>query len=98
MARLIALGLVALLGVGCATTDDPYDPYQSANRKVHGFNEGADKYLLRPVAMGWKFLLPRVVKKHLNLFFLHIAFPRNFLNDLLQAEVNSPEWNWDASW
>jgi ABC-type transporter lipoprotein component MlaA len=51
----LSSALLLLLGLGgCATQANRGDPMESWNRKVFGFNETADAYVLRPMATGYK--------------------------------------------
>jgi phospholipid-binding lipoprotein MlaA len=88
-----ALGLVALFGLACASpapqanlSGIDHDPWQRGNRRVFGFNEGVDRFVLWPVARGWTAITPESARVHLGQFFANLAFPRQFLNSLLQAE------------
>ena len=88
-----ALGLAALLGLGCASPGAQAnlaaldrDPSQGGNRRVFAFNEGADAWVLAPVARGWTAITPETLRVHLGQFFANLAFPRLFVNSLLQAE------------
>ncbi|MFP8880495.1 MAG: VacJ family lipoprotein [Myxococcota bacterium] len=83
VAALVALSCV--LGAGVASAEDE-DPWEGFNRKIYRFNEGADKYVIGPVAKGWNFLLPDQVELAIDRFFENIRFPIRFLNDLLQAK------------
>jgi phospholipid-binding lipoprotein MlaA len=88
--------LVACTALACATGAPPeraalaeneIDPWQRGNRRVFGFNEGADRYVLAPLAHGWMAITPETVPVHLGQFFANLAFPRWFVNDLLQGDL-----------
>jgi phospholipid-binding lipoprotein MlaA len=64
----------------------PNDPWQGFNRKIFWFNEKLDIYFLRPVAVGWDFVLPDLVQTSLRNIFSNVRFPVIFVNDLLQAK------------
>src|SRR5688500_18569663 len=34
------------------------DPWESVNRKIFGFNESVDDYIMRPVAEGYRWVMP----------------------------------------
>ena len=40
----------------------PSDPWEGFNRKIFWFNEKLDIYFLRPVAIGWDFVMPDLVQ------------------------------------
>jgi phospholipid-binding lipoprotein MlaA len=79
--------LAALLG-GCAhtPTDDPADPLEPLNRAIYGFNEKADQYLLRPVAVGYTRAVPSEFQRGLHNFFNNLTYPTVIVNDLLQGK------------
>ncbi len=81
---------------GCATThghsgdlsdDTPYDPLESYNRVIFKFNDKFDKYLLKPVAQGYEFILPRPVQNSVSRFFNNLLGPTVVVNDLLQGKL-----------
>jgi phospholipid-binding lipoprotein MlaA len=73
---------------GDAEFDDsgPNDPWEGFNRAIFAFNEKVDIYFLRPVAVGWDFILPDLVQTGIRNVFSNIRFPIIFVNDLLQAK------------
>jgi phospholipid-binding lipoprotein MlaA len=76
--------LLALLS-GCATTENK-DPYESINRDIHSFNLKADKYLMKPVAKGYRWVTPNIVDRGITNFFGNLQGVRVTFNDLLQAK------------
>jgi phospholipid-binding lipoprotein MlaA len=64
----------------------PGDPWEGFNRKIFWFNDKLDIYLLRPIAVGWDFVLPDLVQTGIRNVFQNARFPIVFLNDLLQAK------------
>ena len=82
--------LLVLLLSACATqpttmTDPERDPWESYNRKIHAFNMGLDKAILRPVAKGYDYIMPEAPKRGVRNFFRNLAYPVIFLNLLLQG-------------
>jgi len=47
---------VIMMLAGCATTGErnATDPFESANRKVYAFNDGVDRYTLKPTAKAYE--------------------------------------------
>ena len=54
------------------------------NRRVFAFNEGLDKYFLRPVARGYRFVAPDPVERGVTNFILNIYEFNTAINSLLQ--------------
>lgn len=84
------LWLTAAL-VGCSsqpiTPSDPVrDPWEPYNRKVHAFNMGLDRYLMRPIARGYDAVMPDAPQRGVRNFFRNLAFPVTFLNLVLQGK------------
>jgi phospholipid-binding lipoprotein MlaA len=92
--RRAALWLAAsamLLG-GCATTGadsaaavNP-DPLERLNRGVFAFNQAADKVVARPVARGYRAVMPPLVRTGITNFFDTLSVPRTLFNNLLQGK------------
>ena len=82
------LSIALLLGgaVGCASNGGP-DPWEPMNRGIFAFNEGADKWLIEPVAKGWDFVLPEFVQTGIDNFFTNLNAPVDVANNLLQGEI-----------
>jgi len=62
----------------------PEDPLEGFNRAMFGVHQGLDKALYRPVAMGYKHVVPKPVRSGLRNFFRNLSEPVVFLNYLLQ--------------
>ncbi len=74
-------------------TDDPSlqisaDPLQSFNRRIHNFNNNADKAILKPVAKGYTRVAPKRVRKSVSNFFQNLSEPLYGVNNLLQGKVD----------
>lgn len=62
------------------------DPYEGFNRSMYGFNMGLDKYLLKPVADGYKFVTPDFMETGVSNFFNNLKGINVVLNDVLQGK------------
>ncbi len=85
-ARLVSVALVlstALLS-GCATNGDPRDPIEPFNRAMYTFNDAVDKAVMKPVATGYKEVLPSPVRTAVGNFFSNLDDFLVVINDLLQ--------------
>jgi phospholipid-binding lipoprotein MlaA len=60
------------------------DPWESWNRKVFGFNDIADRYVLTPVAKSYQWVTPDVVEQGVGNVFSNLNEVPTILNDLLQ--------------
>ena len=87
-ARFLSLTAVALFGVACASSapPNPADPWQRVNRPVFQFNDGVDRYVLRPVARGWTFITFEGLRDSVAKFYYNTAFPSRFVSNVGQAE------------
>ena len=93
---LLIVGSILLLAQfsGCATADPKnedsqyveYDPLEPLNRKIHGFNVAMDRVALRPLARGYKKVLPSPVRRSFTNFFSNLTTPRSVLNNFLQGK------------
>jgi phospholipid-binding lipoprotein MlaA len=88
LAASVALAAASLWLGACAHTppDDPADPLEPVNRAIYSFNEKADRYVLRPVAVGYDKVMPSVAKTGVRNFFGNLFYPTVILNDLLQLK------------
>jgi phospholipid-binding lipoprotein MlaA len=80
--------MTAILLAGCAHTpaDDPSDPLEPVNRKIYGFNEIADHYVMHPIATGYDKAMPGVARTGIHNFFSNLFYPTVIVNDLLQLK------------
>jgi len=63
------------------------DKYESFNRKVYAFNARLDRWILKPVAKGYRWITPSPVETGIGNFFSNLGEIRNVTNDILQ-------WKW----
>jgi len=62
------------------------DPFEKVNRVMFKFNVKADKYVAKPIAKGYRRVIPRPVRRGISNFFSNLREPIVILNDLLQAK------------
>lgn len=85
---LLVLGI--LLMQGCATVNgpgDPNDPLEGYNRAMYKFNDGVDRYVVKPVAKGYDAVTPAPVQKGIGNFFSNLDDVVVIVNDLLQFKL-----------
>lgn len=65
---------------------EEYDPWEPLNTKFFEFNRQLDRWVLKPVAKGYNFIVPNVVQVGIsNIFYNSRATPR-FLNNMFQGK------------
>lgn len=87
--RLVAV--LALLMGGCAHTGgtgeppnpDPWEPF---NRSIFQFNEKVDQAVVKPVAEGYRKVMPDPVRKGVGNVFRNLAEPTTIVNGVLQGK------------
>jgi phospholipid-binding lipoprotein MlaA len=66
---------------------EEYDPWERWNEPVFEFNRRLDKYVLKPVAKGYNFVVPDEIQIMISNGFDNIAFVPRLVNSLLQGKV-----------
>jgi phospholipid-binding lipoprotein MlaA len=86
--RIIIL-LTAVGLTGCASTHpgNPADPLEPINRGIYKFNDVVDKAVVKPVARGYKEMMPRVGRIMVSNFFSNLDDVTVTANDLLQFKL-----------
>jgi phospholipid-binding lipoprotein MlaA len=93
----IVLGLVATVVLaGCATgpDSDPRDPLEPWNRAVYKLNDKVDQVVARPVATGYRRVVPGGIRERVRNFFANIADPLIGVNNFLQGKVEDGITDW----
>jgi phospholipid-binding lipoprotein MlaA len=76
------------MAAGSASEDFEDDPFESFNEKMFFFNrEILDRYILKPVATAWDFVLPDPVQKGIHNAFDNLAVVRRVVNNALQLKL-----------
>jgi len=86
--KLPTVMLLSLTLLGCATNGDPRDPLEPLNRGIYKFNDVVDKAVLKPVATGYKEVMPDPVRTAVGNFFSNLDDVLVLLNDLLQIKLD----------
>lgn len=85
---VVTLAIVAM--TGCASTNgynDPRDPIEGFNRVMFQFNEVLDKVLMKPLAKGYRAVMPDPVDKGITNFFSNLDDIGSAINNLLQFKL-----------
>jgi phospholipid-binding lipoprotein MlaA len=67
--------------------DDVDDPFEGTNRFFFGVNQVLDEYLLRPVSVVYRAVLPEFARDGVRNFLNNLNSPVIFANDLMQGET-----------
>lgn len=90
--------LAGFLAAGCATVPPKSDaaayaefkrindPMEPLNRAVFAVNEAGDKYLAKPLAQGYEFIIPGFLRRGISNFMDNLEEPLTLVNDILQGE------------
>lgn len=65
---------------------EEYDPWEKVNVYTFEFNYKLDKYVVKPVAKGYNFIMPAMAQRGISNFFQNIRFVPRLLNNVLQAK------------
>lgn len=96
----MALTLAGLPLAGCATQSESapgaqaagtHDPIEPVNRAVYRFNEGADIYVIQPVAETYRDYVPDPVRTAVRNFLQNLAAPLVIANNLLQGDFGGAQ-------
>lgn len=82
--KFLPLLATVLLASACSTknNEDPIEPF---NRGVFKFNQVTDQYIIRPVAKGYRYITPQVVRTHIGNVADNLYEPLNMINGFLQG-------------
>lgn len=65
------------------------DPWEGFNRAMFGFNDGLDKYALKPVTKGYVAIMPDVAETGVSNFFDNLSDVGTLFNNLLQGKFHN---------
>jgi phospholipid-binding lipoprotein MlaA len=87
----VAIIILSLMISACAArtaTEQPEnpDPIERVNRGVYKFNTFADRWILRPIARGYQWVFPPLMRTGFNNFFENLDTPIDALNAFLQGK------------
>lgn len=70
--------------IASAESEIEQDPLEGYNRAMFSFNESFDNNLMKPVAEGYREIMPDPAERGISNFFSNLREPFNILNNLLQ--------------
>ena len=71
------------------TYSEKVDPWEDWNRKVFSFNQFVDTWFLKPVAQGYRAVVPDLADHAITNFFNNLSELKNFTNSLFQLKGES---------
>ncbi|MFZ5525003.1 MAG: MlaA family lipoprotein [Pseudomonadota bacterium] len=83
---ITALLIAILLLTGCAGGRNPADPLEPLNRGIYRFNDSVDRAVIKPVAQGYKKVMPLPGKIIAGNFISNLDDVLVTANDLLQLK------------
>jgi phospholipid-binding lipoprotein MlaA len=90
MTQRFALLMTALLCGGCTSVPEgqrvEYDPWEPANRSVYRVNDALDRGITKPVARGYRAILPEPVRQGVTNFSRNLLSPLSAVNNFLQGK------------
>ncbi len=83
----VSLITASLLG-GCSVARNPADPFESLNRGIYKFNDGLDRAVVKPVAKGYKTVVPLSGRIMVSNFVSNLDDVLVTTNDMLQLKFS----------
>jgi len=62
------------------------DPIEPVNRQILRFNRALDRFVLDPITIGYRFLVPEPARRSVYRFFTNINSTQSLANDIFQLE------------
>ena len=85
--RLCAALLLAGTLAGCATSGgNPADPFEPFNRAMFSFNDTVDTAVIKPVAKGYRRVVPGILRTGISNFFSNLEDVWISVNNVLQGK------------
>jgi phospholipid-binding lipoprotein MlaA len=72
------------------------DPLEPVNRAFFQFNDKLYFWVLKPVATGYKAVVPETARVGVRNFFTNLTFPVRFVNCLLQGKIEGASMEFSA--
>jgi len=88
---LLPLSLAALLlpvSVPAQNDADNIDPFEPINRGIYRFNDVTDRYVVKPIARGYNYVLPQPARTGVANFFDNWTYPVTIVNGFLQGKFD----------
>jgi len=91
--RVLSVSFLCAALAGCASMSEPRDrenndPLEPVNRLVFNANDAIDTAVLKPIAEGYREVVPQFFRDRIRAFIDNLQEPRIFVNNLLQLRIN----------
>jgi len=86
---LVSLLFVTACGEPNDAARDASDPFEAENRRMHAFNRGFDRSLLRPVSKGYAAAVPDDIETVVIRFSENLSLPADVVNNVLQLNMRA---------
>lgn len=93
LAALLCLQFAACATSGTANDNaekperSPADPWEPFNRQTHRSTTAIDKATLKPIAKGYKKVVPNFIRRGITNFSENLRSPLNIINHFLQGKI-----------
>jgi phospholipid-binding lipoprotein MlaA len=84
---LVAILIVLSAAMAGCASNNPRDPLEPFNRGVYAFNDGVDTVLMKPLAQGYRAVLPQFVRTGVGNFFSNLDDITVAINSVLQLKI-----------
>lgn len=85
----IAAGMGVTLMAAPVMAETEQDPWEGFNRSIFSFNETVDRYAVKPLAQGYRYVTPDIAEKGVSNFFDNLSDVGNLFNNLLQFKFEA---------
>jgi phospholipid-binding lipoprotein MlaA len=86
LSQIVLAASLLLVGCASAPTANPKDPWEPMNRSVASFNDKIDDNVLKPVATGYRNVVPDLIQTGVRNVFNNFADMWSTVNNLLQLK------------
>jgi len=83
---LAMAGSMAACASGEVVSPSEADPWESPNRAIYKFNNVIDRAVMRPIAIGYRAIMPTFAERGVTNFSKNLTTPRSALNNFLQGK------------
>ncbi|MBA4502036.1 MlaA family lipoprotein [Marinobacterium marinum] len=86
---LAATGLGMALVAAPVWAETEQDPWEGLNRSIFNFNETVDRYAMKPLAQGYRYVTPDIAETGVSNFFENLRDVSNVFNSVLQLKFEA---------